>query len=218
MPHSDAILTLSEATAILDPARPLIVSDADEVLLQFLAGLEIFLLANGARLDLTSFALTGNIKDVATGEPLGKEEVARLLRLFFETVDHLDAVPGSAEALQTLAKEAQILVLSNVPSHTTENRRRNLSRLGIHAPLISNDGLKGRALETLRKAVKGPMVFLDDLPPHLASVAELCPDVHLVHFVAHPRLAELVPNAPQCHLRTSNWHEARDWIATRLKG
>jgi hypothetical protein len=62
------------------------------------------------------------------------------------------------------------------------------------------------------------MVFLDDLPPHLASVAHLCPDVHLVHFVAHPRLAAIVPHAPQCHLRTSDWTEAREWISARLKG
>jgi hypothetical protein len=218
MPHPDAILTLSEATALLDPARPLIVSDADEVLLQFIAGLETFLQANGARLELTSFALTGNIKDLATGLPVTQEDVARLLRLFFETVDHLEAVPGSAEALEFLAREAQIIVLSNVPSHTTENRRKNLSRLGIHAALVANDGLKGRALEAFRSVVSAPMVFLDDLPPHLASVAQLCPDVHLVHFVAHPRLAAIVPHAPQCHLRTSDWNEAREWISARLKG
>jgi hypothetical protein len=186
-------------------------------LLQFIAGLEIFLAKNGARLELGSFALTGNIKDSATGLPVEKEEVARLLRLFFETVDHLDAVPGSAAALQALASEAQILVLSNVPSHTAGNRRRNLSNVGIHAALVANDGLKGRALEAFRRAVSAPIVFLDDLPPHLASVAELCPDVHLVHFVAHPKLAAIVPDAPQSHVRTSNWNEAHAWISARLK-
>lgn len=218
MTRPDTILTLAEAAAQLDPARPVIVSDADEVLLQFVAGLEIFLATKGCRLDLTSFALQGNVKRIATDEPISKVEMADFLRLFFETVDDLQAVSGAPTALRTLGTRAQVLVLSNVPAHTAENRRRNLTRLGIHAPLVANDGLKGKAIQTLKATSTAPMFFLDDLPPHLASVADLCPDIHLIHFVAHPKLAAVVPHTPKAHLRTSDWSEAESWISARLPG
>jgi hypothetical protein len=145
----DPILTLDEAVAELDPDRPLIVSDADEVLLQFIVGLESFLISKGLKLELTSFALQGNIKDIETGEPVAKEAVAPLLRTFFETVDDLQAVNGAPQALARLSECAQTLILSNVPGHTAVNRRKNLSQLGIRAPLVANDGLKGRALQAL---------------------------------------------------------------------
>ena len=48
----------------LVPGRPLVVSDADEVLVQFVAGLELYLETQGLWLDLQSFALTGDRKSV----------------------------------------------------------------------------------------------------------------------------------------------------------
>ena len=48
--------------------RPLIVTDCDEVLMQFLVGLETYIETQGLWLDLKSYALTGNIKRRDTNE------------------------------------------------------------------------------------------------------------------------------------------------------
>ena len=70
-----------QVTALrLHAERPLIISDADEVLLQFVRALEDFLDAEGLHLALTSFALTGNIRRRATDEALPGPEVRELLR------------------------------------------------------------------------------------------------------------------------------------------
>lgn len=201
----------------LQVERPLIISDADEVLLQFVRALESYLGEQGLKLELGSFALTGNIRDRATGTALPGLQVRELLQLFFEErTGHIDAVEGAAAALSALARQAQIVVVSNVPFHLAETRQRNLARHGMDYPVIANSGSKGAVVARLAGAIRAPVFFLDDIPRNLASVAEHATEVVRMHFVADPRLARLLGPAEHSHVRLDTWPEARQYIERRL--
>ena len=85
----------------LDPNRPLIISDADEVLLRFMERLEHFLERQGLWIDLTKFAISGNIRSRETDELV---EVPNLVEDFFTTETlHLSPTQGAAKSLAALA-------------------------------------------------------------------------------------------------------------------
>jgi hypothetical protein len=203
----------------IDPARPLVICDADEVLLQFIAGLERFLEHHACFLDLASFRIHGNVKHRATGQPVADEAVTDLLAAFFASeTRHLDAVPGAAAALERLSEGAQIVILSNLPETARAARVENLASHGIVYPVIAGKGPKGEIVRSLIDGFEQPTVFIDDLPPHIASVAAETPQVHRLHFIADARLARLLPKAADAHARIDTWPEAAIWIASVIDG
>lgn len=206
------------AALALDESRPLIVCDADEVLVRFVEGLERYLETQGLRLDLRSFALTGNIRERAGGRALEQTEVSEVLRRFYATeTERLEPVPGAAEALGALSARSQIIILSNLPGEARAAREAWCARHGMYFPVLANAGLKGRALKALAGRSGRPVFFLDDIPHHIADAAAHVPDGLFIHFVADPRLAALLPPAAQCHLRTGDWGQARAFIEARLR-
>ncbi len=194
--------------------RPLIVVDADEVLLRFLEGLEAWRPSRESFLDLQGYKLTGNIRRTADREPLDQPAVTELLKTFHATAG-LDLMPvaGAAEALAGLAPHAQIVVLTNIAPELADNRRANLKAHGIDYPVLSNSGLKGPAFARLAMAAAAPAVFVDDIPHHHASVAAAHRGAHQVHLVADPRLFAAATPAPEAALFTSDWREAHRHIA-----
>jgi hypothetical protein len=197
----------------LAPDRPLIICDADEVLVQFLVGLERFLLRNNRKLTLKSFAIHGNVVDAGTGETITHDEVTALLKKFFDDDTHqLDPVPGAADALSALSTRAQIVILSNLPETARETRRVHLTSHGMDYPVIAGSGPKGPIVREIVRGLKSPVVFIDDLPPHLTSVAQEAPQVHRLHFVADRRLARMIEPARDAHRRIDDWPNARTWI------
>ena len=201
----------------LDDGRPLLIVDADEVLFLFLQGLERFIARRGLYLDLKSFALTGNIKQRADETPLSGLEVKALLADFFVTeTENLDPAPGAAEALRQLSKQAQIIILSNVPPAQRQARIAGLIRCDMAYPVIANEGAKGPAIAALAGRVNAPTVFIDDLPPNLQSAADHAPHVIRVHMVADLRLRLLIPKAPAAHARYDDWPDALPFIQNAL--
>ncbi len=196
-----------------EPDRPLIIADADEVLVAFMAGLERYLEANGLFFDWASYALTGNIKRREDEVALEHEDVQQLLLGFFDRHAHeLDPVPGAAKALEALAERCQIVVLTNVPSAHREARQRSLSESGMDYPVIANIGSKGPPVRFMADRVQAPIVFLDDIPRNHSSVARDAEKVHRVHFVADPRLARLLGPAEDSHYRSDDWRDAGAYI------
>jgi hypothetical protein len=201
----------------LDPTRPLIICDADEVLLRFLEGLERFLERNGCYLDLSSFRIHGNVKHKATHESVANEAVTKLIGDFFASdTRHLEPVDGAAEALRKLSNRAQIVILSNLPESSREARIENLIEHGMPYPVIAGSGPKGPVVKSLLGDFAQTAVFIDDLPPNLTSVATETPHVHRLHFIADPRLARLLPPAPDAHRRIDDWPAAAAWIDSVL--
>jgi len=202
----------------LDRDRPLIVTDADEVLFQFMAGLEAFLERQGYEITLKSFAITGNVRHRETGTVVEPADMKALLGGFFEEETHrLVPVEGAAAALERLSAEADIVVLSNVPFAQRDARAKSLQESGMPYPLVANSGLKGPAMAQLASLGGRPVFFLDDIPHNLKSVHEAVDDVHLVHFVADPRLRKLVPSPDMEHVSSGDWDHAEQHISDRIR-
>ena len=197
--------------------RPLIVSDADEVLVHFMAGFEDFLASRDLYFTWESYRLSGNIRRRDTDDALEGPEIGGLIEAFFvEYVDVLTPVEGAAEALSALSQRAQIVVLSNVPFAQRERRRRWLARHGIGYPLVANIGAKGPAVRELAARTAAPAYFIDDSPRNHHTVARDAGHVCRVHFVADARLARLLAPAPDSHHRADNWPAARALIEADL--
>ena len=201
----------------LDARRPLVLTDADEVVLQFVVALELYLAERALYLDLSSYALTGNIRRVGDGAAESADAVKALLADFFdERVEHVLPVPGAAAALAALSSRAQVVVLSNVPFGRREARQRALKAHGMDFPVIANHGAKGAAVAEIVRRMAAPVVFIDDIPSNLASVARAAPETIRLHFVADARLARLSPPCPECHGRHDDWTSARAFIEAQL--
>lgn len=198
----------------LDPGRPLIISDADEVLLKFMERVEVYLESIGLWIDLQNFGLTNNIKSRATNEPV---KVPTLIDDFFAAeTPNIEAAEGAAASLASLSEKAQIMVLTNLPADHKQARIDNLKGHGMDYPVVVNSGLKGHAVKWLADKVNGPVFFLDDIPHNVNSVAEEAPDVHCIHFIADSRLQKLIGKADGATARFDTWVETHDWIAGKI--
>ncbi len=201
----------------LDPARPLILCDADEVILQFVAGLEAFLTDEGYDLVLRSFRLHGNIFHRDSGEAAADETVSQLLTDFYaERQGLLEPVTGAPEALAGLSARAQIVILTNVALSNRPRREANLAQHGLAYPVIANEGVKGPAAARLSRGFAAPVFFLDDIPHNIVSVRAEVPQAVCIHVVADPRLAALLEPADGSDHRADRWDEIARLIHERL--
>jgi len=192
----------------LQPGRPLVITDADEVLFQFMRGLEGYLEGQDLYFNWASFALYGNIRRRSDDNPLDHVDLARHLDAFFAShAAELDAVEGAAAALAALSERAQIVVLSNVPLPQAGARATALRRHGMDYPLVANRGPKGAAVHQLALRVSAPAVFIDDIPQNHKSVRASGAPVHCLHFVADKRLAALLGPSEHCDLTCRDWPE-----------
>lgn len=212
--HPEVLSQLGGVT--LTRGRPLIVSDVDEVLVRFLKGLEDYLHEQGLYYDWKLYDFDETIRRRADDALVGPEGVRAIYEGFVrDRLEHLEPVPGGAEALTALSARAQIVFLTNLPANAAAQRKRGLEKLGLRHPIVANIGGKGPAMRHLAGLVEAPTFFLDDLPSHHASVAVASPDTTRVHFVEDERLVKLMGVADSHH-RTDQWPVARAFIEDRL--
>ncbi len=202
----------------LAPDRPLLISDGDEVIFAFVAGLEEFMAPSGLYFAADSFALTGNIRFRESGEALPGEEVRQLILDFHaERMASVPLVAGAAASLGALGQRCQIVVLSNIALDLRGERARALANNGLDLPVVANAGLKGPAVRALCARAGAPVFFLDDIPRNLQSVRAVMADaVHCIHFVGDPRLARLLPASSHAHARFDDWPSAQAHIEALL--
>lgn len=212
---------LETVSALIAPDRPLLITDADEVLFAFMAAFERHLHDNDTYFNWASYRLNGNILARADDTPVDNPAVKALISGFFDrhtrTIDPLD---GAAEAMAALVAERglQIVVLSNVPPRNQADRSWALARHGMDYPLVANQGAKGKAVARLAACTRAAVFFIDDAPSHHDDVAEHADHVRRIHFVGHPRLAKLIGPARASHLRASSWDDIRGFIEDHLDG
>jgi hypothetical protein len=207
---------IDAATVPLGRERPLLIVDADEVLLRFVQGLDRFLATRGLYLDLSSYRLYGNIRHRNDDAAVIDVEVAALLDEFRGDLDSLEPVEGAREALMALSPHLDVVALSNVTPSQAPSRLRNFAAHGFSLPLVVNSGPKGPAVKTLARRAGPPVFFVDDIPQHLASVAEAAPEVFRIHLIGDDRLKPLLPAAPHAHLRADTWPQAEAFIREKL--
>jgi len=213
---------LSSALAAITPGRPLIITDADGVLLCFTGGLEKWLKERGLYLDLTSYRLQGGIRRLDDNSQILDVEFMALLDEFRCDLDDLDAVDGAVETLAELAKVANVVVLSNVNHGQAIARWRNFQALGIAYPLIANDAGegylagKGKAVKALAARAGAKAFFIDDIPANLSAVGEEAPEVVLIHLVESAALRQLLGTDFPAHCHAENWAAAKAFILGHL--
>ena len=139
-----------------------------------------------------------------------------MLDEFRTGLDSLDAVEHAREVLAALSADLAIVVLTNISPSQAPARRRNLHTLGFDYPLVVNSGPKGRAVKSLASRAGKPVFFVDDIPHHHSSVAELAPDVLRIQLIGDERLKPLLPKAPDAQFRAETWHDAETFIREHL--
>ncbi|MGI9372461.1 MAG: hypothetical protein ACR2OJ_08190 [Hyphomicrobiales bacterium] len=216
MLHEITAQHISELT--IDTNKPLVICDVDEVVLHFVRGLENYLETQGLWLDPASFALNGNIKEIASNTPIENSRVGPLLKHFFATcVGSLDAIEGAADALDELSDSADVVMLTNMPHDYRDARIENLHGHGMPYPVVSNTGSKGAAIHALASEVTKPVFFLDDTPDNLHSSADTCPDVINIHFIQDDRFGRHLTVIDRFSLRTNNWNESQIFMRKHLE-
>lgn len=204
-------------TLIVPDNTPLVICDVDEVVVHFTRAFEHFIAEHGLFLDVTSFAINGNIKDRKARQPVPDETVAKLIDDFFiECTEHLHPVDGAVEALMDLSNQATVVMLTNLPHHAREKRINNLRRLGLPFPVVTNSGPKGPAIRHLAASTTLPVIFVDDSPGFVSSCFEHAPHVHIVHFLHDERFARHMEPLPYVSLTTATWAEAHPHIRQLL--
>lgn len=217
MTKPDSAVAEQLDTIELVPDRPLIICDVDEVIVHFLRGLERHLNRNGYWLDASSFALNGNIRAHENGEPADTDTVGDLLLGYFDdNVTAMEMIDGARDALKALEAYADIIMLTNLPPRYRDARIRNLNGHGLDYPVIANVGPKGPTVEIMLARHTQTVVFIDDSPNNLMSVAAHTPHVDLVHFIQDPRFAKVAPPVGDVLLRSDNWAETHAFLDSHL--
>jgi hypothetical protein len=200
----------------LAKGRPLLIVDADEVLLRFVDGFDKFLLRRGFYFDFVSYQLHGNVRRQSDRCVVTELEANRLLDEFREAFDSLEAVEGAVKAIADLSPHLDVVVLSNMTPSQAPPRLRNFETLGLTIPLMINSGPKGLAVKALAARVGRPVFFVDDIPQHLASTAKEAPEVFRIHLIGDERLRPFAPVSQHAHLRAGTWSDAVAFIREQL--
>lgn len=199
--------------------RPLLISDCDEVLIHMVRHFGDWL-GEAHEIDFTpsSWELGRNMRRRNGGEAPTREEMMGFLDGFFPAEMHRQTlVPHARESLARIAEVADIVILTNLQDQCRTHRIDQLAAFGIEHRVECNQGPKGAPVAAIVAEHGNPVtVFIDDLPMHHQSVAELAPQVHRLHMVAEPALAPGVPTAPAAHARIDDWPEALTWITDRF--
>ena len=199
--------------------RPLIVSDIDEVVLEFINPFKLFLEGCGHVLLPRSFRLTGNIVDRTNERPLAEAEVKALLDSFYGSQDRWQTPAAQVvETLAALSKEADIVFLTSMPPHHAAIRRALLDRLGLPYPLLASEEPKGPIVQKLHAGRSVPLVFVDDILRNLQSVQRHAPSCLLINLMVNAEFRALAPK-PDAGVRTAaDWPEAAAAIRSYFAG
>lgn len=205
-------------------ARPLIISDCDEVLLHMIVPF-------GQWLDETqdvSFKLIGNdfshaIRRKDDGQPVEPAEIWRLLNAFFDNEMHRQSpIAGAIGAIRTLQDHADVVVLTNLADKHNAARRQQLLDHGLDLRVFTNQGPKGPALAAILDEYRPTRaVFIDDLAQHHGSAAERVPEIDRLHLCGEPSLAPHITcgfEAGHAHARIDTWDHALPWLLSRVQG
>ena len=202
--------------------RPLIISDVDDVVLEFVEPFGRFLLSEGLRFIPKSFHLSGNIVHIDNEKPVADSEIKSLLANFFDQQQHWQTpFEHALSALEELSREADIVFLTAMPPQFAATRRNHLTSLGLPYPMIATESAKGPVVARVSVMTNAPVVFVDDMAHNLASVAEHLPACLLLSLVPPSEVHKMAPKPPETARIAANWREAslliKDHFSTSAK-
>lgn len=199
--------------------RPLIISDVDDVILEFVAPYQKFLESRAMKFIPRSFKLLGNIVMIEDEVPVDEAAIQKSLHDFFSE-QHIWQQPFEhvLATLGTLSREADIVFLTAMPPQYAEVRRKHLDALGLPFPMIATEAAKGPVAARLHGvAGMAPAAFVDDMAHNLVSVAEHIPDCLLISLAPPSEVHGMAPPAPDAAVKAANWFEASGHIRNHFK-
>ncbi|GGD88242.1 hypothetical protein GCM10011390_03760 [Aureimonas endophytica] len=197
----------------------LLLLDIDEVVLHFIDPFCALIAEYGARLSVDSFRLTGNVRSIATGTAVSGHELDKVTqRLYREQETRQPPVEGVQAALGELAPLTDIVFLTAMTPDHYPARRRLLDACGLPYPMIATTRSKGAVAAELMQRRTGRLVFVDDLPPNLLSVARSVPKASLVHLMANEIFRPHLPPMPAGTQAATGWPDAAAKIRRLLDG
>ena len=205
-------------------ARPLVISDCDEVLLHMVAHFRDFCSEqHGVDFHWEGGSFARSMRYRASGDVLAEEDMWRLLNLFFDTEMHRQTpIAGAVEAASAIGERADFVILTNLKDFRMEARARQLADHEIHARVFTNQGPKGPALKAILEEYRPSQAFfIDDIAAHHASVGTETPHVMRLHFCGEPLVAPHIECAHErgdAHARIDSWAQALPWLLERLEG
>ena len=204
--------------------RPLIISDCDEVLLHMVAPFKTWLEATqGVDFNLDGADFSEALRWQGSGELLEPSDVWRMLGRFFDSqMDQQEPIEGAVEAINALSEHADIVILTNLVDARRDKRKAQLEAVGIDAPVYTNQGPKGPALDAILEehGRNRQVFFIDDLPQHHHSVKETVHDVICLHMCGEPAIAGSINcahKAGHADARIDRWADALPWLLERLE-
>lgn len=204
--------------------RPLVISDCDEVLLYMISHYRDWLgEEHGIQFSMDSHDFARAMTHAGTNEPVEKEDIWRLLNLFFDDEMHRQGpVTGAVDAINKLKRHADVVVLTNLLDFRRDARTRQLLDHGLDLKVYTNQGPKGPALKAILDEYQpSRAVFIDDIAQHHGSVGEIAPDVGRLHLCAEPTIAPHINCAHvagHAHARIDEWEHALPWLLDRIEG
>jgi FMN phosphatase YigB (HAD superfamily) len=197
------------ARLVINHSQPLIICDVDEVIVHFTRDFEDYLAERNMVLENADLRqLQTAIRSTRSGSLIGNLETMDLVDSFFaERTRSMKPIDNAVSGLQTLARHADVVMLTNLPHSAGDHRRENLAALGLPFPVITNSGPKGPAINLMASKVNAPVVFIDDSPSFIASAHEHAPHVQLIHFVQDPKVTRASRSFEFVWLYTHDWDE-----------
>ena len=192
----------------IDPNLPLMIFDADEVLVHFAEPFATYIKKHNHRLHLTGYRLDNAIKKADTDEVADPDTAKDLVWGFInEETKSQPAAKGAPQALKKLQAYAQIIILSNVPHSVHVDRVANLKSLNMDYPLISNEGMKGPAVKEILRNHKAQSFFIDDNPYQVESVYNDNQQTVCVHFSVCDLVKPYMPKAVGASIEPTSWED-----------
>ncbi len=171
---------------IFESKKPFIVSDVDDVILDFLNPFVVFMQSWNCKYVPNGYDLYKNFYfDNEEDKPLDTMTLTTLLHAFFAKYVYNLALLGDAkEYINILSQDYHIIFLTLLPPEYHDIRRRNLSNLGLSHTLLSIRNNKGPVVKAINDFFANRVhYFVDDKPSNLSNVSLYNPDVKTVHFV-----------------------------------
>ena len=195
--------------------KPLLISDADEVILNFVQAFETYLNSIGLYYDLSSYALFGNIKKIKENIAIENDQITKHITDFYNL--HTEEISFVDESIKYLGKikndlDCQIIVVSNLPHHNREKREISFRKNGLDFPIISNSGLKGLTIKEIAKNQKNKIFFIDDISANLLSAHNEVDGIKLIHYISDKRLEKLAYTPKEVDFKAKNWKEIYNYL------
>ena len=202
---------------LLDGDRPLIVSDVDEVALNFLDPFNAFLQENGYKLVPRSFRLTGNVVSIAGGNAAPSRTVSTLMDGFFAAQQKWQTPTiGVVESLARLSTVADIVFLSAMPPKYFAARRALLDEFGLHYPLVASESSKGELIRRIHADSEHHVILIDDMIYNLHSVKKHIPHSMAINFMANDTFRAMAPDPGEDVHLASNWTDVTRLILRHI--